>query len=77
MNEQEIISNFKKIFEYKKEIISLQESRKAEEFALAEEYKVNECNKKRNDIALNYQQLVNEKMAQIKFIENALGDKVI
>ncbi len=77
MTEQEIVQAFKEIYEYKKEIEKIQEDRKSEEAALAVEYKVDECNQKRTTIALNYQHLINEKMAQIKVIEGALGTKTV
>jgi len=75
MNEQDIISSYKKICEYEKEIVEIQAERIVQEQALAIVYKVDECNKARNTLALNYQQQINEKYAQIKALKEQLGTK--
>lgn len=44
-------------YEKKQKLNELSAQRRAEEDALAEEYKVNECNQKRNEIAVKYANL--------------------
>ncbi len=75
MTDQEIVSIYKKVCELEKEISEIQVVRRNAELELTVEYKVEECNRKRNELALNFQQQINERLAQIKSIKDQVGTK--
>ena len=75
MKTDEIALKFKRICELKKKISLLQESRSAEEQALTIVYKVDECNRARTTLALNYQDKINGLIGQIRDIEAELGSE--
>lgn len=77
MTDQEMIAAIKKIYEYKKQIAQINENRRVQEIALNTVYKVAECNQAKSDLALNSQQQINDIYAQIKLLEDALGEKTV
>lgn len=77
MTTEDIAIKYKKICELRLKIKALQENRKAEEQALAIFYKVDECNRERTTLALNYQDQINGIVGQISTLETELGDENI
>ena len=75
MNDSQIVLSLKQIFEKKKEIKDLAESRRLEEEALVVEFRVNECNTRRNEIMTRYNAQINALNAEIRSLEESLGDK--
>lgn len=57
MTRDEFVDMLMAEHEKKQALINLAAQRKAEEDAIVAEYKVDECNKKRSDIALKYANL--------------------
>lgn len=73
MTTDEIVLKFKQICEIKKQIKALQIQRTENEKAIGIQYKVDECNRLRNESALNYQKQINDLVAQLYLIEDELG----
>jgi hypothetical protein len=57
MTRDEFVDMLMAEYEKRQQLIALSEQRQAEEKSLVAEYKVDECNKKRNDLALKYANL--------------------
>ena len=57
MTREEFVDMLMAEYEKKQQIDALNVQRRAEELALVEEYKVNECNQKRNALAIKYADL--------------------
>ena len=72
MTNDQVVEKIKLVYKKRAEIISLAKQREAEETALVEEYKVNECNAKRNVIALRYANLNKVLQLEAQAIEKEL-----
>ena len=64
MTRDEFVDMLMAEHEKKQAIATINEQRRSEELALADEYKVDECNKKRNALAIKYAD-------QVKAIQNS------
>ena len=72
MTKDEFVQASMDIYAKKKEIEVLSKQRASEEQDLIDEYKVIECNSKRNELAKRYSGLINDKHAEIKAIEDSI-----
>lgn len=77
MTDAQIVASIKQIYEKKKELIALGESRRQEEQALIVQYKVDECNSAREEIIRRYSTQMQALQQQIRDIEEALGQRGI
>lgn len=75
MTTDEIVQRFKTIYEKRKEIQELGAARRQEEQDLVVEYKVDECNGKRNAIMARYNAQINQLQADILALESEVGTK--
>jgi len=75
MTDSEIAESIKTIYEKRAELKELAAQRQAEEAALVEEYKVKECNEKRNAMIQRYATQGNALMQEIQALEDSLGEK--
>lgn len=73
--DQELVRDFKSLYEAKAEIDALNIQRREEEEAIVVEYKVRECNQKRKEMLERYQSQLEVLYAKIATIEKALGEK--
>ena len=73
MTKDEFVQASMDIYVKNKELQVLADQRRAEEQALCDEYKVDECNSKRALIIKKYQDLINSKKSEIKSVEDSLG----
>ena len=69
----QFVDKLMKIHNNKKRMDAIMEQRKAEEKAIIEEYKVDECNAKRNAMAVRYQDLIQDIYRENKIVEDELG----
>lgn len=74
MEDAVVVASIKSLYEKRKQIITLSNQRRAEEEALVLEYKVAECNIKRNELVTRYSGLINTVQAEIHAIEASLGE---
>ncbi len=75
MSDKQFIQKVKSIYEDRRELNELSKQRQAEEQALIVEYKVDECNQKRNEIMNRYQALMQEVINRSRGTEEYLGEK--
>lgn len=75
MTTDEVASTIKRMFEKQSELAELNKQRQVEEKALVIEYKVDECNKKRNDLVAKYGALSQQLSADIQALQASLGAK--
>jgi hypothetical protein len=70
----EIVLNMKLIYEKTEYIKTLGKQRIAEEQALCQEYKVDECNSKRSAIATKYSEVINQTYAEIATLQTGIAN---
>lgn len=76
MNDQQIADTIKLIYSKKNQISLINAERTSEERAIAEEYKVDECNAKRNASALKYANLAKPIYEEIALLEKSIEESL-
>lgn len=75
MTDKQLVRQFKSLYEDRKELNDLASQRQAEEQALVEEYKVDECNAKRRALIEKYQALAKTIEDRSNATQAILADK--
>ena len=76
MTNEEFVTALKSIYEKRLAIVALQKERQAAEIALNVEYKVEECNTKKNALSFQYNVQTQALSKDIYAIEAEMGKKV-
>lgn len=74
MTTDEIAQVIKTLYEKKKMLDDISSQRRQEEADLVMEYKVDECNQKRNAMVAKYSALTQSVFTDIKNLEDSLGN---
>ena len=76
MTNDEFVTALKSIYEKRAEIVALQKERQVAEIALNVEYKVDECNTKKNALNFQYNVQIQALSKEIYALEAEIGVKV-
>lgn len=76
MTNDEIVSNLVLIKDLNAQVDALRNARMADELVLVVQYKVDECNKKRNESAIAYQDQIDVLLMQIKVYQNQINQAI-
>ena len=76
MTNEEMMAKIKMMYEKRAEILALQKERQASEIDLNVEYKVEECNTKKNALLFQYNSQIQVLSKEIYAIEAEIGVKV-
>lgn len=76
MNDQQIADTIKSIYDKKQQILAINAERIAEEKAITEQYLVDECNAKRNALAVKYTNLAKPIYDEIDALQKSIEESL-